>query len=250
MRNQLALEVNSLSLKYFSESSRRTLKSLFINKLKRIDEPKFSSFELSDVTFSIGRGELVGIIGRNGSGKSTLLKLVSGVYVPSSGQIYRHGEIAPLVDLGTGMHPDLTCRQNVYLSNAYLGRSRRETRSIFEEIVEWSQIRELLDEPFHSLSTGTQTRLSFAIATSKVPDLLLVDEVMSVGDLQFQLRSKQRIREITKSGAALLIVSHDLDYLEKTVSRLLWIDKGRLVMDGSVQKVLEEYRSAYGIEAS
>jgi len=242
---KLALELQNVSLKYYSESSRRSLKGLLIDRAKRLESRKKNPFELLDFNLQILQGELVGIVGRNGSGKSTLLKIISGVFSPNSGQVIRHGQIAPIIDIGTGMHPDLTCRQNIYLSNSYFGRSRRETDKHIEDIVTWSQIGDLLEEPFHSLSTGTQTRLAFAIATSQTPDLLLVDEVMSVGDLQFQNRSKKRIAGIVDNGAALLVVSHDLDYLERTVSRLLWIDKGKLKMDGSAKEVLSHYRASF-----
>jgi len=245
VKQNLALELQDVSLRYYSESSRRSLKGLLINRAKRIESRKKIPFELSDFNLQIMRGELVGIVGRNGSGKSTLLRIISGVFSPNSGQVIRHGQIAPIIDIGTGMHPDLTCRQNIYLSNSYFGRSQSETDKYFEDIVNWSQIGEFLDEPFHSLSTGTQTRLAFAIATSQTPDLLLVDEVMSVGDLQFQDRSKKRIAGIVDNGAALLVVSHDLDYLQRTVSRMLWIEKGKLKMDGSTEKVLSQYRRSF-----
>lgn len=236
---------DSVSLSYKTESSRRTLKSATVDAIKRNDREGGTKYQISDFSVSIAHGEQIGIIGRNGSGKSTFLKLVAGVLIPDKGSMTIDGTITPLIDIGAGMHPDLTCEDNIYLSGAYLGLSRKQMSKHFDAIASWAEIENVLNSQFHSLSTGTQSRLAFSVATALTPDIVLVDEVLSVGDIGFQRKSKTRMEELKTSGSAVLIVSHDLEYLANAVHRVIWIRDGKLHMDGSTEEVLTSYKASF-----
>lgn len=239
------ISFESVSLSYKTESSRRTLKSTMVDTLVRNNREGGVKFQINDFTVSINHGEQVGIIGRNGSGKSTFLKLVAGVLIPDKGSIAIDGTITPLIDIGAGMHPDLTCEDNIYLSGAYLGLSRKQMTKHFDDIVSWAEVENVLGSQFHSISTGTQSRLAFSVATALTPDIVLVDEVLSVGDIGFQRKSKTRMKELKTSGSAILIVSHDLEYLANAVHRVIWIRDGKLHMDGSTEEVLTSYKASF-----
>ena len=243
VNNVVTLE--SVSLSYKTESSRKSLKGALTDRKKSSSTNYARHFQLQDINLQIKHGEQIGIIGRNGSGKSTLLKLIAGVLRPDKGTVLIDGEITPLIDIGTGMHPDLSCEDNIYLSGAYLGFSRKQMQSHFEFIVNWAEIEANLDELFHTLSTGTQSRLAFAVATCKTPDIILVDEIMSVGDIAFQRKSKIRMEELKNSGSAIFIVSHDLDYLQNYVSRVIWIKDGEIVADGPTKEIIDSYKASF-----
>jgi ABC-type polysaccharide/polyol phosphate transport system ATPase subunit len=245
MSAQPVISFDSVSLTYKTESSRRTLKSATVDAIMRKNRIGGVKYQIDDFTVSIAHGEQIGIIGRNGSGKSTFLKLVAGVLIPDKGSITIDGTITPLIDIGAGMHPDLTCEDNIYLSGAYLGLSRKQMRKHFDGIVTWAEIENVLDSQFHSLSTGTQSRLAFSVATSLTPDIVLVDEVLSVGDIGFQRKSKARMEELKSSGSAVLIVSHDLEYLAGAVERVIWIRDGKLYLDGCAEEVLASYKASF-----
>ena len=237
--------LDNVSLSYKTESGRKTLKSALTDRKKSSSTDSSRHFQLQNINLQIKHGEQIGIIGRNGSGKSTLLKLVAGVLRPDIGKVSIDGEITPLIDIGTGMHPDLTCKDNIFLSGAYLGFSRKQMQSHFDFIVNWAEIQSNLDELFHTLSTGTQSRLAFAVATCQTPDIILVDEIMSVGDIAFQRKSKIRMEELKNSGSAVLIVSHDLDYLQNYVSRVIWIKDGEIVADGPTKEIIDSYKASF-----
>ena len=227
-------------------SHERTLKGFVISlaKGKRQQYSKESA-QLRGISLSISHGEQVGVIGRNGSGKSTLLKLIAGVLRPDFGQIEVDGVITPLIDIGTGMNPELTCRENIYLSGAYLGFSNKDMDKFFSSIVEWAEIQSVLDNPFHTLSTGMQSRLAFAVSTCQKPEIILIDEIMSVGDIAFQEKSAKRMEDLKKGGSAVIIVSHDLSYLLSAVNRIIWIKDGKIEMDGSSEKVISAYQDSF-----
>lgn len=245
MNSDIAIKFVSVSLSYKSQNARQTLKNAFLDKARSSRNNHGLKYQISNFSIEIKHGEQVGIIGRNGSGKSTFLKLISGVLIPDSGSIAVDGSITPLIDIGAGMHPDLTCLENIYLSGSYLGLTRREINSRLDEIISWAEISTLLDKPYHALSTGTQSRIAFSVSTSLVPEIVLVDEVLSVGDIGFQLKSKTRMQELKSAGSAVLIVSHDLEYLSKEVDRVIWIDKGNLTLDGEAHFVLSEYKKSF-----
>jgi ABC-2 type transport system ATP-binding protein/lipopolysaccharide transport system ATP-binding protein len=196
---------------------------------------------LRDVTLSLGRGEAVGLIGRNGAGKSTLLKVIARVLKPIRGQVQVHGRVAPLLELGTGFDYELTGLENVYLNALLLGHRRREVDAKLDEIVEFSGLGDFLRAPIRNYSTGMLARLGFAIATAWVPELLLVDEVLSVGDAAFARKCEQRMQQFRQAGTTLLLVSHHPESIRQNCTRCLWLDGGVLRADGPAAEVLERY---------
>lgn len=197
---------------------------------------------LRDVSLSIAEGETVGIVGRNGAGKSTLLKVVSGVLKPTRGTLRQRGWVAPILELGTGFDYELTGYENIYLNALLLGRQRREIDERLEEIVEFSGLQDFVRSPIRNYSSGMLARLGFSIATAWKPDLLILDEVLGVGDARFLKRCERRIEEFHEAGTTILIVSHDPEAVRKNCQRVLWLEEGRLVADGSTEGVLASYR--------
>jgi ABC-2 type transport system ATP-binding protein len=196
---------------------------------------------LRDVTVAIERGEVVGIVGRNGAGKSTLLKVISGILKPTRGRAVVDGRVSPLLELGTGFDYELTGRENVMLNALLLGRSRREVRQRFDDIVAFSELEQFIDVPLRNFSSGMTARLGFAIATAWDPEILILDEVLTVGDAAFQQKCHRRLAEVLKSGATVLMVSHVGQLLIAECSRCLWLSDGRLVADGKPAEVLAQY---------
>ena len=239
--NQKVIEVENLSIKYNKSTERvDNIKEYIIRKLK--GQMRFEEFwALSDVSFSVEKGETVGIIGLNGSGKSTLLKVIAGVLRPAKGQVHVCGTVAPLIELGAGFDPDLSARENIFLNGAVLGYSRKQMENLFEEIVDFSELRDFLDVPVKNFSSGMQARLGFSIATAIIPDVLIVDEVLGVGDHKFQKKCHKRMQEIISSGATVLFVSHSIEQVNEICNRAIWIDGGKIVMDGNVYEVCDSY---------
>ncbi len=196
---------------------------------------------LEDVSFSIDRGETVGIIGRNGSGKSTALKLIAGVMAPSSGTVLVAGRISPLIELGAGFHPDLTGRENVNLNATILGMSAREIAGQFDAIVDFAELHDFIDTPVKRYSSGMYMRLGFAVAVHSSPDILLVDEVLSVGDAFFQEKCLAKMHEFKEQGVTIVVVSHSPDLIAKFCDRAIWLDHGRLQAEGPSRSVVEQY---------
>ncbi len=199
---------------------------------------------LREVTFSVGRGESFGVIGRNGSGKSTLLKVVSRVLHPTQGRIVTCGRVAPLLELGGGFHPELTGRENVYLNAALLGYPRQQTEDLFAEIVDFAEIGDFIDAPIRTYSTGMVARLGFAVATCTRPEILLLDEVLSVGDGRFQQKCLDRMFSFRDQGTTILFVSHSMATVEAFCQRAAWLDGGRLAALGKAEDVVREYVKA------
>lgn len=198
-------------------------------------------YALRDVSFTIGRGEVVGIIGRNGSGKSTTLKLMAGVTAPSSGEVFVGGRVSPLIELGAGFHPDLTGRENVHLNGSLLGMSSREIKEQYDAIVEFAELEEFIDTPVKRYSSGMYVRLGFAVAVHSNPEILLVDEVLSVGDSFFQEKSLAKMHEFRDRGTTIVVVSHDPPLVSSFCERAIWLDHGRMVEDGPAREVLDHY---------
>ena len=197
-------------------------------------------FALKHVSFSVQRGESLAVIGSNGAGKSTLLGLVAGISQPDEGTVAVNGQLAVLLELGSGFHPDLTGRENVRLNAALLGLSRRQTAAAFERIVEFSGIREFIDEPLRTFSTGMVMRLAFSVAVNRNPEILLIDEVLAVGDAAFQAKCIEKVHEFRNAGKTLLCVSHS-NMIRQLCDRAIWLDHGELVLSGAVADVLEAY---------
>jgi ABC-2 type transport system ATP-binding protein/lipopolysaccharide transport system ATP-binding protein len=197
---------------------------------------------LRDVHLQIKRGETFGLIGRNGAGKSTLLKLIARVLRPTTGRVIVRGKIAPLLEFGAGFHPELTGRENVYLNGAMLGFGRREMDEKFDRIVDFAELWDFIDSPIRTYSSGMTARLGFAVATDIQPDILLVDEVLSVGDEAFQRKSSARMHEFRDGGATVLMVSHNMAVIQDMCHRVAWLDHGSLMAAGSPTEVIQVYR--------
>lgn len=197
---------------------------------------------LRDVSLSVGEGETVGIVGRNGAGKSTLLKVVSGVLKPTKGAMQRRGWVAPILELGTGFDEELTGYENIYLNALLLGRQKKEIDERLDKIVDFSGLEDFIRSPIRNYSSGMLARLGFSIATAWKPDLLILDEVLGVGDARFLKRCERRIEEFQEAGTTILIVSHDPESVRKNCRRALWLEQGQLVADGPTEPILERYR--------
>lgn len=199
---------------------------------------------LRDVSFTVERGEVFGIVGRNGSGKSTLLKIVSGIYKPYSGSIAVAGRIAPMLELGSGFDVELSGRENIYLNGAILGFDERFINEKYDEIVDFSELGQFIEMPVKTYSSGMLARLAFSVATIVRPEVLIVDEILAVGDEMFQQKSLARMMELMNGGATVMYVSHSLDQIRDMCKHVLWLDQGRAVMVGEAQEVCDAYHEA------
>lgn len=198
---------------------------------------------LRDVNLSVRGGELVGIVGRNGAGKSTLLRVLARVLSPTAGRVVVVGHVAPLLDIGAGFHPELTARENVYLNATLLGHSRKEVDAQFDSIIDFAELWEFVDAPLRTFSTGMTVRLGFAVATAWEPDVLLIDEVLAVGDQAFQEKCSDRVAGFCRNGATLLLVSHSPGLIQSLCPRTVWIDQGHVRADGPSDDVLRHYQA-------
>lgn len=198
---------------------------------------------LDEVNFDINRGEAVGIIGPNGAGKSTILKLISQVTVPDSGKVAASGRIGALIELGAGLHPELTGRENIFLYGAILGMKRKEVESKFDEIVEFSEINSFLDMPIKRYSSGMYARLGFSVAVNMEPDILLIDEVLAVGDEKFQKKCFAKMNLIKNNETTIVFVSHNLEWISSLCTRAIWLERGTVQKDGSPKQVISSYHA-------
>ena len=236
--------VNHVSMMFNIASEQlNNLKEYFLALVKR--QLYFKPFyALNDIDFVVNKGERYGIVGTNGSGKSTLLKIIAGVLEPSKGRVAIGGSIAPLIELGAGFDMDLTARENIYLNGALLGFSKDFIEERFDSIVDFAEVREFLDMPMKNYSSGMVARVAFAVATATIPDILVIDEALSVGDFRFQEKCEARIAELVdQHGTTLLFVSHSIDQVERVCEKAVWIEKGHMRMIGSVNDVCEAYRN-------
>ena len=227
-----------------------TVKSSFLNRAFQRRFPKENFITaLDDVSLTIPPGRSIGIIGRNGSGKSTLLKLLTGIYQPDSGQIAVNGRVSALIELGAGFHPDFTGRENILLGGVMYGLTRREIRERFDTIVRYAGLEDFIDDPVRTYSSGMYMRLGFSLAVHTDPDILLVDEILSVGDAAFIHRCQETISEFQASGKTLILVTHDLGSVEKWCDEAVWLDQGRIREQGEPRIVIDEYLGAVHEEA-
>ncbi|HRC83999.1 MAG TPA: ABC transporter ATP-binding protein [Thermoanaerobaculia bacterium] len=222
----------------------RTLKSALLERRRARPREGEAIAALEDVSFSVAKGEAFGVIGGNGSGKSTLLKVVAGILSPTSGSLEVAGRVAALIELGAGFHPEISGRENVFINGAILGLSRKEIAERYERIVEFSGLADFMEEPVKNYSSGMYVRLGFAVAIHTDPDILLVDEVLAVGDEAFAHRCLARIEEFLAAGRTLLLVSHSLALVEQYCDRVLWLDRGRARLIGPPRRVTDAYRQA------
>jgi len=225
---------------------------LIRDRLKQLLKPHAHDLfhALRDVTFSIHPGESVAVIGHNGAGKSTLLNLTTNLCRPDRGSIAVNGRVAALLELGSGFHPDLTGAENVCINAALLGFSRRQVRAKFDEIVSFAELAEVINEPLRTYSTGMMMRLAFSVAVSVNPDILIIDEVLGVGDLSFQAKCLERIRQFRLAGKTMLCVSHSNETLRELCDQAIWLDHGHLVEYGPIARVVEAYKHAVSLQAA
>ncbi len=243
MKDNYAVVIENASMHFNMASEKlESFKEYFIKLLKR--ELFFKDFvAVRDANVKIEKGEVFGIVGTNGSGKSTLLKMISGILKPTYGKITVDGTIAPLIELGAGFDGELTARENIYLNGAVLGYQKKFIEEHFDRIVEFAEIGEFLDMPIKNYSSGMIARIAFAIATVIKPDILIVDEILSVGDFLFQQKCEQRISELMQGGTTVVIVSHTIEQIERLCDRVMWIEKGDIRMVGPTAEVCEAYKN-------
>lgn len=244
MQNNPIVEVNHVSMKFNLASEKfDSFKEYFIKNLKK--QISYNEFwALTDVSFSLNQGDSLGLIGLNGSGKSTMLKIIAGVLKPTKGSVAVRGNVAPLIELGAGFDFDLTASENIYLNGAILGYSREEMNKYYEDIVEFSELRDFMNIPVKNFSSGMVSRLAFSIATIGQPDILIVDEVLSVGDFHFQNKCEARIRKMKEAGTTILFVSHSIDQVQSLCSKVVWLEKGKLKMAGDAMEIGEIYKQS------
>ena len=237
------IKVEHVSMKFnLGIEKNYSMKEAFIAIFDKRRRQKPTEFwALDDLTFNVKKGEVVGLIGSNGAGKSTLLKVVSGVMKPTKGKIEVSGVISPMIELGAGFDLELTARENIYLNGAILGYSKEFLEEKFHDIVKFSELEDFLDVPVKNFSSGMTAKLAFSIATVVNPEVLIVDEILSVGDIKFQEKSKGKMLEMIKGGTTVLYVSHSLESIKDLCDRVIWIEHGKLIKMGNAKEVCDEY---------
>lgn len=242
MKNSnISLEVKNVTMKYRLTTEKiSSMKDYLIKRIKK--KVKYEDFyALNNVSFTVEKGEVLGIIGRNGAGKSTLLKIVSGILKPTEGEVIRRGTIAPMIELGAGFNGELTGLENIYMNGLVLGYPRKFIDQHVEEIIEFSEIGKFIHTPLKNYSSGMKARLGFSIATIVKPDILILDEVLSVGDFKFKEKSEQKIMSMIGGGTTVLFVSHSISQVEKLCDRVIWLDKGKKIELGEARKVCSNF---------
>lgn len=239
----MIIRAKDISMRYLMTYDRiQSIKEYVVQLIKgKIRYEEF--WALKDINFEIKKGEVVGIIGHNGAGKSTLLKVISGILKPTSGELEVHGNIVPMLELGSGFDHDLTGRENIFLNGAILGYTEDYLKAKYEEIVAFSELGKFIDVPIRNYSSGMLMRLAFSIATVVQPEILIVDEILAVGDAAFQEKSKARMLELMSGGTTVLFVSHSLDQIREMCDRVIWLEHGNIKMIGETQRVCDGYQS-------
>ncbi|MEW6416543.1 MAG: ABC transporter ATP-binding protein [Nitrospirota bacterium] len=238
------IQIQNVSVTYrIIKERRRSFQSYIINYLKGKRIRAETLWALRNISLDVRRGESLGIIGHNGAGKSTLLKVISGVIKPVEGKIRVNGSIAPLIELSAGFDNELTGRENIFLSASILGFSRREIEEKYDNIIDFSELKDFINTPLRSYSSGMIARLGFSIATEVDPDILIIDEILAVGDAHFKQKSKERISEFRKKGITILFVSHSMEEIPNLCDRVLWLDHGDIRMMGDPVRIINEYKS-------
>ncbi len=246
MKN-LSVEIFNLNKKFRWYERSHSLKEGFAQIFKS-PKQKWEWDVLKNINLEIEHGEKVAIIGRNGCGKSTLLKIISGIHHPTSGRVRIYSQrLLALIELGVGFYPDLTGRENIFLNWTFNGLPKSELKKKFDSIIEFSGVKDFLDTPLKYFSSGMTTRLGFSIAIHAEPDLLIVDEVLAVGDAEFQAQCYEKIDEVCKTGTTLILVSHNFSDIERVAERAVWIDKGEIAFDGFVKPAINEYTKHYNM---
>lgn len=239
----MILEVKDVSIRYITGDFKDIgLKEFFVRKLKR-DYSVKEFWAVDGISFAIDKGDMLGIIGTNGAGKSTLLKAISGIMVPTKGVVNRQGTIAALLELASGFDGDLTVKENAYLRGAMLGYTRKYMNDTYDQIIEFAELKEFEDRPFKQLSSGMKSRLAFSIASLVNPDILILDEVLSVGDGAFRKKSENKMKEIIDGGATTILVSHSIEQVRTLCNKVLWLNKGKQVAFGKADELCDKYEA-------
>ena len=244
--SKTAIEVDNVSMKFnLSREKVDSLKDYIFKTIKR--EIQYNEFwALKNVSFSVEKGDRVGILGLNGAGKSTLLKAISGVFKPTEGHVDKHGKMVPLLELGAGFDPQYTGKENIYLYGAMLGYTKKFIDSKYDEIVEFSELQKFMDVPVKNYSSGMKSRLGFSIATVVEPKILILDEVLSVGDAKFRKKSEKKIMSMFDSGVTVLFVSHSLEQVQRLCNKAMILEKGKLIAYGDIDPISEQYSKMIG----
>lgn len=239
-----AVELRNIEMHFnMSTEKLQSLKEYFLKLMKR--QLKFEDFlALDKVSFDIKKGDVFGIVGLNGCGKSTTLKIISGILKPTKGTVETQGVIAPLIELGAGFDMELTARENIYLNGSVLGYSKKFMDEKFDDIVDFSEMRDFLDVPMKNYSSGMVARIGFAIATVTTPDILIVDEILAVGDFLFQQKCEERINAMMKDDTTVIIVSHSIEQIERLCKHCVWLEKGKVKMIGETAEVCDAYKKS------
>ena len=245
--SKTAIEVDNVSMKFnLSREKVDSLKDYIFKTIKR--EIQYNEFwALKNVSFSVEKGDRVGILGLNGAGKSTLLKVISGVFKPTEGHVDKHGKMVPLLELGAGFDPQYTGKENIYLYGAMLGYTKKFIDSKYDEIVEFSELQKFMDVPVKNYSSGMKSRLGFSIATVVEPKILILDEVLSVGDAKFRKKSEKKIMSMFDSGVTVLFVSHSLEQVQRLCNKAMILEKGKLIAYGDIVPIYEQYSKMIGV---
>lgn len=239
---EFAIEVIDVSMRFNLEREKiNNLKEYFIKLLKK-DIVHDEFFALKEVSFKVEKGDSFAIVGSNGSGKSTILKIISGIFTPTSGKVIVNGTVAPLIELGAGFDMELTAKENVFLNGALLGYPKKFLLDRYEDIISFSELHDFVDVPLKNYSSGMIARLGFSIATIVNPDVLIVDEILAVGDAAFQEKCERRMDEMTSGGATLILVSHSIEQVKKVCKNAVWIEKGSVKAIGDAQTVCDAYQ--------
>lgn len=240
--SEFALQVHNVSKSF--HLARRKRDSIREYLAHPFTKTEYNSLHaLKNISFDVKAGEFLGIIGKNGSGKSTLLKILAGIYEPDSGSLIRHGKISPFLELGVGFNPELTGRENVFLSGSILGLRSKQIHQIYDHIVSFAQVERFMDQPLKNFSSGMTVRLAFSLAIHAVADILLLDEVLAVGDQGFQTKCFDVFKNFKRDGKTIILVSHSLDVMKDFCDRVIWIDQGKVVDQGSPAEMITRYQA-------
>lgn len=240
------IEVQNVSMRFNlgidkNNSIKQMVVDLFAKKKKKTEKRNNEFWALKDVNFTVEKGEVVGFVGSNGAGKSTLLKVVAGVMKPTNGNVVVRGNICPMIELGAGFDMDLNAAENIYLNGAVMGYSKEFLDTKYQEIVDFSELHDFMDVPVRNFSSGMIARLAFSIATQVDPEILIVDEILSVGDLNFQQKSEAKMRSMITGGTTVLYVSHSIESIKSLCDKVVWLEHGKVIMAGDTEKVCSAY---------
>ena len=239
---KMTVEVSDVTMRFKMNCDRILSLKEFVTTALR-GKLKYDNFiALEHVSFTVNRGETFGLIGKNGAGKSTLLKIISGILKPTEGKVNCHGNVVPMLELGSGFDMDLTGRENIFLNGAILGYNEEFLKKKYEDIVSFAELGDFIEMPIRNYSSGMMSRLAFSVASVVDPEILIVDEILSVGDVDFQNKSKNRMKELMSGGTTVLFVSHSLEQIREMCSRVLWLDHGKVKMLGNAEEVVDAYQ--------